>query len=153
MGLFDRQATSPEMKKVMADIAQAEQDIQQRIFQLGQKCYEKIKDKPDTDPELYALADIINKLDQNRRSFYENKLRIEGKMMCANCGAEIPYGSVYCSMCGKRADVKEGGETSATGQAASGKKCAKCGTVLEEGTMFCTGCGTPVNQEEDGNVL
>lgn len=147
MGLFDRQTVSPEMKKAMADIAQAEQDIQQRIFQLGQKCYEKIKDDPKADPELYALADIINKLDQNRRSFYENKLRIEGKMMCANCGAEIPYGSVYCGLCGKRADTKEDG-ADAAGAPHSGRKCAKCGTALEEGTMFCTSCGTPVAQED-----
>ncbi len=151
MGLFDRQATSPEMKKVLADIAQAEQDIQQRLFQLGQKCYEKIRDNPEADPELYALADIINKLDQNRKSFYENKLRIEGKMMCANCGAEIPYGSVYCSVCGRRAGTKEGGDVAA-GQAATGKKCVKCGTILEEGAMFCVGCGAPVGRE-DGNVL
>ena len=73
-------------------------------------------------------------------------------MMCANCGAEISYGSVYCSVCGRRADIKEGGEVSAPGQAASGKKCVNCGAVLEEGAMFCTGCGTPVNRGE-ANVL
>lgn len=145
MGLFDRQTVSPEMKKVLADIAQTEQNIQQRIFQLGQMCYEKIKANPNSDPELFAVADIINKLDQNRKSFYENKLRIEGKMMCANCGAEIPYGSVFCSVCGKKANTKENSETVAAEQAAANeKKCVKCGAILEEGSQFCTSCGTSV---------
>lgn len=145
MELFDRQQASPEMKKVLEDIAQVEQDIRQRIFQLGQMCYEKMKSNPNSDPELVAMTDIINKLDQNRKSFYENKLRLEGKMMCANCGAEIPYGSIYCNACGKKANVREDGEADAPKQEISGKTCTKCGAALEDGSRFCMNCGTPVD--------
>ena len=30
--------------------------------------------------------------------------------MCANCGAVIPYGSIFCNICGKKASEKQKSE-------------------------------------------
>lgn len=141
MKWFGGEKEITEMDRVMGNIAQVESELQQKIFQLGQLYYEKNKDKIDPQSEYFALMDIINKLEQNRKGFYKNKLRLEGSMMCENCGAVIPYGSMYCNICGKRADEKqEGGAEPATSE----KRCRNCGEVLSEDSLFCTVCGTKV---------
>lgn len=129
-----------EMDRVMESIAQTEEDIRQKIFELGQKYYEENKDKKEIEAPYSKLVDQIIKLDQNRKGFYKNKLRLEGQMICENCGKIIPYGSVYCSECGKKADEKQ----ESTGEADSGLKCKKCGTSLNPGSQFCVSCGAPV---------
>ncbi len=64
-------------------------------------------------------------------------------MMCENCGAIIPYGSVFCNQCGKKADEvsdNPGKPETYTENA----KCRQCGAALEEGSQFCMSCGAKV---------
>lgn len=134
-----------EMDRVMENIAQSEAEIQQRIFQLGQLYYEdnKGKEKGDIEEKYFTLIDLINKLDLNRKGFFKNKLRLEGQMLCENCGSVISYGSVYCNVCGKKADEKQEDEAAASMED-SGKRCGTCGAKLEEDSLFCTSCGAKV---------
>ena len=134
-----------EMDRVVENIAQSEAEIQQRIFQLGQLYYEdnKGKGKGDIEEKYFTLIDLINKLDLNRKGFYKNKLRLEGQMLCENCGSVISFGSVYCNVCGKKADEKQEDET-VTSADDSGKRCSACGASLEEDSLFCTSCGAKV---------
>lgn len=133
-----------EMDRVMESIAQSEAEMQQRIFQLGQMYYDENKDKgkEDIEEKYYTLIDLIRKLELNRKGFYKNKLRLEGKMQCENCGSVIPYGSVYCSICGKKADEKQEGDP--VNMSVSVGKCKVCGADLEEDSLFCTSCGAKV---------
>lgn len=151
-----------EMERVMENIAQVEGEIQQKIFQLGQAYYNDHKADENGDEKYFPFIDMINKLDQNRNGFYKNKLRLEGNMMCANCGAIIPYGSTFCNVCGKKADERQGGGNSNDAGAADNsyvagmgaaaapvsnageRKCTGCGAVIEPGSMFCTYCGQKV---------
>lgn len=142
MAIFKNTKEPTEMDKVMENIAQVEGEIQQKIFQLGQLYYASHKDNFEGNPQYDTLVDLINKLDQNRKGYYKNKLRLEGYMMCENCGATIPYGSMYCNVCGKKADEKQGDTEPAVN--ANAPKCAKCGALLEEGSAFCTACGAKV---------
>jgi len=125
-----------EMDLVMENITRVDDEIQQKTFQLGQVYYEEHKE--DSKDKYYDLINAITKLDYNRKSFYKNKLRLQGQMMCESCGAVLPYGSVFCSACGKRADEKQ--ENGVSGNA-GGKRCAKCGAAVETGSLFCTVCG------------
>lgn len=134
-----------EMDRVMENIAQSEAEIQQRIFQLGQLYYEdnKEKEKGNIEEKYFTLIDLINKLDLNRKGFFKNKLRLEGQMLCENCGSVISYGSVYCNVCGKKADEKQEDEA-VTSMDDSGKRCSACGASLEEDSLFCISCGAKV---------
>lgn len=125
-----------EMDMVMENIVQTEEELRQKIFQLGQMFFDDHKNDDNPSDRYYGIIDQINKLDQNRQGFYKNKLRLEGKMICVNCGAAIPYGSIFCSFCGKKADEKQTG--------ADALKCSKCGAELEEGSLFCVSCGAKV---------
>ena len=77
---------------------------------MGEMFYQanKEKDQGEVDEQYYAVIDLVNKLEQNRRGYYKNKLRLEGQMMCEHCGAVIPYGSMFCNVCGQRADGQAG---------------------------------------------
>lgn len=142
MKFFNSSKEPTEMERVKENIAQVEAQIQQRIFELGQLYYEKHKNNIENNDEYSAIVDIINKLDQNRKGYYKNKLRLEGQMLCENCGSTIPYGSMYCSVCGKKADEKQNDAEVVVN--ANVPKCAKCGEPLEEGNAFCTACGAKV---------
>lgn len=145
MKLFNSRRESAEMSMVMDSIAKTENDIQQKIFQLGKMYYaeNKNKDAESIGQKYYDAIDFIRKLEENRKGFYKNKLRLEGQMQCENCGSIISYGSVFCSVCGKKADEKseDDGIVSA---GAENLKCRNCGAVLEAGSLFCSACGEKV---------
>lgn len=143
MDILGRKPQSAEMRQIIKNIASVEEEIQEKIFQLGQMYYEKNKDNKEIEPDFYAQLDLITKLDENRKSFYMNKLRLEGKMMCANCGTVIPYGSIFCNVCGKKANEKQ--ESEAVGEENSIRICAICGAKLDEDSMFCEMCGNRIS--------
>nr|WP_297864466.1 zinc ribbon domain-containing protein [uncultured Acetatifactor sp.] len=136
------QRESPEMRMALDNIAQVDREIQQKIFQLGQAYYEENKAKEEGElEEKYApFVQMVKKLEENRKGYYKNKLRLEGLMMCENCGVTISYGSVFCNQCGKKADEKseDGGMPVNVPET---PKCSQCGAVLKEGSLFCTSCG------------
>ncbi len=147
MKLFKNKQQPAEMQQIMQNIAKTEEEIQEKLYQLGVEYYERNKDNKEIDPDLYARLDVITKLNENRKSFYMNKLRLEGKMVCANCGAVIPYGSVFCNVCGKKADEKqEGGNMSKRDNV---RTCSVCGAELEKGDLFCIQCGNKISKEEE----
>lgn len=145
---FLGQKETSEMSRVMQNIAQVEGEIQQKLLQLGQMYYADHKDSNAGEEKYDTVIAIVRKLDQNRNGFYQNKLRLEGKMMCMSCGAVIPYGSRFCCMCGKKADEKQGNAGMDAGAGldmeADVRRCANCGAVLEADSMFCTSCGQKV---------
>lgn len=106
-GIVKQSPEQGEIKRVTANMAQTEMQIQQKFTQIGQLFYMNNVNKEGVEQQYADLIEEIRKLDENRKGFYEHKLRLEGNMMCVNCGEIIPYGSVYCSQCGKRADRKE----------------------------------------------
>lgn len=91
---------SPELEQAKRNLAQAENELQQKLLQLGQMYYVAHKDDTDT-AEFSDVVSMVKKLDSNRISFYQNYLRLQGNMMCIHCEAVIPYGSCFCNVCGK----------------------------------------------------
>ena len=96
-----------EIERVIENMSQIEVQIQQKFTEIGQYFYMTHTDSEELDDKYKELVEAVRKLDENRKSFYSHKLRLEGNMKCVNCGEIIPYGSIYCSVCGKRADQKE----------------------------------------------
>ena len=138
-----------EIERVEQDLANAEEALQEKLFQLGQLFYQKHQNDSTLEPEYANMVDMITKLDENRKGFYQNKLRLMGKMMCLNCGEIIPYGSVYCSFCGQKANEKNTSTQNPENQqgAGLGLICSNCGTELEAGTLFCPSCGTKTTEK------
>lgn len=93
-----------EIERIEQNMAQIDVNIQNTFRQIGFMFYRENNENAQVEEKYGNLIEMIKKLEQNRKSFYANKLRLEGNMMCANCGEIIPYGSVYCSKCGGLAD-------------------------------------------------
>lgn len=144
MEFFKSQKQPTEMERVMANLTQAENDMFQKINQLGQLYYENHKNDTDgLDEEYASLIKTIIKLDENRKGFFNYKLRLEGAMLCVNCTSAIPYGSVYCPICGKKSMEKEEGTI---GEDTSiGDVCNKCGKTNPPNSAFCAECGNKLN--------
>jgi len=144
-GAFKHEPT--ELERVEANIAQVEAEMKQRMMQLGQMFYRDYQNRENVEADYKVIMDMIGKLDENRKGFYNHKLRLEGNMVCVNCGQIIPYGSVFCANCGKRADVKEDGakDEIQTDGMPEEKVCSKCNTVFKNPeAKFCAVCGTPI---------
>ena len=148
-GKFKHEPT--EIERVQANITQVEGQIQQCMLKIGQMYYRDNQNRFDIDQNYRDIIDMIIKLDENRKGFFAHKLRLEGNMACVNCGRIIPYGSVFCSECGKRADVKEqeSQENYSCEINVECKVCPSCNTTYTDGdTKFCTNCGTQLGQED-----
>lgn len=102
-----KQQEPTEIERLQQNMAQMETEIQQEFIRLGSMFYRDNLSNDQLEENYRDIIERVKKLDQNRKGFYAHKLRLEGNMMCVNCGEIIPYGSVYCSKCGKRADEKE----------------------------------------------
>lgn len=96
-----------EVERVLQNIREAENLIQQKQLELGQLFYLENKDKTGLADKYQIIMDDIMKIDENRKGYLTQKLRLEGNMQCVNCGEIIPLGSVYCSFCGKNTTQKE----------------------------------------------
>ena len=82
---------SPEMRQAKENLAGAESALRESIFRLGQTYYMAHKD--DAAGDYADQVEMVRRQEENRRGFYQNVLRLEGKMMCENCGTIIPFGS------------------------------------------------------------
>lgn len=142
MGLFGNKQPD-EMAQVEQNINQVEMDIQNKIFEMGQHFLNENRDNANLDEYYVKTIDFIKKLEQNRKGFYANKLRLQGLMMCQNCGTVIPFGSVFCSACGNKADERVEGANITEEQDAqkTEKVCSKCGAKAESDAGFCALCG------------
>ena len=144
-GKFKHEPT--EIERVQANISQTEMQIQRKLTQIGQMYYQDNLYAVSIEPKYRQLIDEVNRLDENRKGFFAHKLRLEGNMACANCGKVIPYGSVFCPFCNKRADVKEMQEPVMIQPQMStvGKTCVSCGTICTDAdSRFCITCGSPL---------
>ena len=58
----------------------------------------------------------------------------EVMMICPNCRAAVPEGSVFCPKCGSKIEVKPAAK-------AEPRICPKCGSTVSEDALFCGKCG------------
>ncbi len=154
MGLFDRLNLN-DISSKLNDIAQSaidqgsnfvgstksnfrlgdlEKQLSKLYAELGKKYYEQIKDAPAQEDQgtVTQIKDLLAQVEIEKAE----ARRLNGMLLCPNCGSDVPAGTVYCSKCG--AVVPQPGVVSSV-------KCPGCGASLPAGTQFCTSCGTNVS--------
>lgn len=127
------------IEAITDNIRKEEQRLQEKIFQLGQLYYLQHKNFTDEPEEYRNLINLITDSDQKRKALYQNKLHLEGKEMCMNCGSIVPYGSAFCCSCGKSIEKKEPDEV-------VGAVCMKCGKINPMESGFCSNCGAELEK-------
>lgn len=139
MGILDNLTKKTPLTQAKENIDFMDNQIQHKYLALGRSMYQNYK-KGINDLSLYQ--EDLKRLERdeiNRASYYANWLQLQGLMECANCQSKIPFGSVFCSSCGKKASEKSdnGGN-----KLVSANSCKNCGAEMEADAMFCTSCGT-----------
>ena len=146
MGILDDLGVGKKnvpLEKARQNMLFMEQQFQNLCRSLGLLVYEKSEQGEENTPAYQELLHKIKRTKANHESFYANWLQLQGLMRCANCYKEIPYGSVFCSNCGKKAGVREGEESNAGAVVMAEKEhCQNCGAEMEADAAFCTSCGT-----------
>ena len=125
----------------MADIARLNNTISEKkkrmmadLTTLGEKYYAAHRDDPDA--ELSEFIAAIVALEAEIHQCEEEIKQIKGVTKCPGCGADVPLGAAFCSVCGRPAEqpapvIPEGM-----------RECPHCHKPVPAENKFCTGCGT-----------
>lgn len=115
-------------------ISDKKKQIAANYSALGEAYYAAHKD--DANPEQSRFVFAIKALfDDIERA--ENEIKqIKGVVKCPTCGADIPLGAAFCSVCGTVTP-----EQTKAAAPAGIRTCPQCGKPAAEGNKFCTGCG------------
>lgn len=128
----------------MAEVGRLESAIKQELqkmndayFQLG-KAYVGLH-PIDYEDDLAYLVTAITDSEQKVTSLRQQVREIKGITVCANCGAEVPVNTVFCSTCGTPMP-----RTAYNADTENKVRCTKCGNYVPKNMRFCTSCGGPM---------
>lgn len=133
-GVAQSSRNAVDIAKLNSAVSDKKKQIAQAYSAIGEKYYELHKDS--AEEELSALVSNVNQLFAEIHDC-ENQIKtIRGVAKCANCGADIPTGAAFCSVCGAPAPEPE------RPAAPEGtRECPNCHKFVPVGNKFCTGCG------------
>ena len=119
-------------------IAEEKRQIESLYSQIGELYYESSQAGEENDEALNKLCLAVTSANERIAKHNEEIREIKGVKKCSDCGADIPLASVFCGVCGKKAE--EQAETPEP-SAAEKRFCTNCGAELSDGLAFCTTCG------------
>lgn len=126
-----------ESSKINSMISDEEKKITDTYCKLG-KLY--VASHPDDYEDTFAEM-IASICEANERvAEYRKRLQdLKGIIRCAKCGAEVPNGAAFCSICGEPIPkIQEAVDVRNL------VKCDSCGAFVRKGMRFCTACGKPM---------
>lgn len=138
-GVAQQTKNLTEIARLTSVIDTEEKMVAQSYTQIGKTYYENHKNDPDA--ECAAQIALVNKSLKKIAQWREQIQRIKGIVKCPQCGAEIPYGSQFCGVCGTKIVRPE-----AAPAAASVRRCPSCGAEAAATDRFCNKCGKPLPQ-------
>ena len=138
-GVAQQTKNLTEIARLTSVIDTEEKMVAQSYTQIGKTYYENHKNDPDA--ECAAQIALVNKSLEKIAQWREQIQRIKGIVKCPQCGAEIPYGSQFCGVCGTKIVRSE-----AAPAAASVRRCPSCGAEAAATDRFCNKCGKPLPQ-------
>ena len=99
-GVAQQTKNLTEIARLTSVIDTEEKMVAQSYTQIGKTYYENHKNDPDA--ECAAQIALVNKSLEKIAQWREQIQRIKGIVKCPQCGAEIPYGSQFCGVCGTK---------------------------------------------------
>ena len=124
-----------EINRINSQISANEEQINNAYFQIG-KLFVSIYGR-NCSSEFSGLISTIAELENQNEELKKKIQKIRRVQHCTNCGAEVPEGVAFCSVCGNRMENYVENQSSEL-------RCLKCGMPLREGLRFCTSCGRAV---------
>lgn len=136
-----------DVTRLHAAISEAEKLAANQHLQIG-KLYAQLH-QDDYEEAFAGLFQILTAAEEKIRGCRKQLQEIKGVRICADCGAEVPPGSIFCSSCGTTMPKLPEPEVR------DFVICKGCGAELEKGLRFCTSCGKAIEETpsaEEGGV-
>ncbi|MGN0297782.1 MAG: zinc-ribbon domain-containing protein [Lachnospiraceae bacterium] len=96
-----------DITKLKVQISSEERKIQDLYIKIGKAFYEANPSSEMYAEEIAAITESMKTIARCKEEVAKKK----GVLVCDKCGAENPVGSVFCSVCGEKYEVKETEET------------------------------------------
>lgn len=120
-------------------ISSKERAITKLYTEIGRAYYEHHKDDPSAE-ELQLVSEV-SKLCGEIEKCQETIKKIKGVAKCPSCGADVPAGSLFCSVCGKKMPpVSEPAKAEP-----QTKICPNCHANVSGSSAFCVFCGAKID--------
>ena len=130
-----------EIMKLNSAISDEEKNINNSFYQIGKLYYET--HTADHEAQFNEMFEFIVGATA-RIEEYKNRINVlKGMVSCPSCGAQIPAGTAFCSVCGKPMP-----SAPAPSQPENTVKCPACGSYEPKGMKFCTKCGNSLANAE-----
>ena len=121
-------------------ISEEEKKINGLYQEIGKKYVEQYGAAPAEDLKEYV--DQVYASKEKIAEYQEKVTELKGITRCPSCGAEVPNGAAFCSVCGAKMEEKPANPA----EPADTLHCTSCGAVISPGSKFCTSCGKPVER-------
>ena len=136
-GVAQQARNTADIARLNSAISEKKKLIAADMAALGERYYAAHKDDPSA--ELSDLVSAINSLNEEIHRCEEEIKQIKGVTKCPGCGADVPLGAAFCSVCGKPAEqpapvIPEGM-----------RECPNCHRPVPAENKFCTNCGTKMD--------
>ncbi|MBQ8184236.1 MAG: zinc ribbon domain-containing protein [Lachnospiraceae bacterium] len=128
--------------KLNVQIAEEEKKLNGFYCQLG-KLY-AMAHPEDYEENFASVMSLIIESEQKIKECRTQIHDIKGVVRCEKCGADVPKGAAFCTVCGSPVavpDLPTTGQPEAAEGAPEKQFCPGCGNVISKGARFCTSCG------------
>ena len=99
-GVAQQTKNLTEIARLTSVIDTEEKMVAQSYAQIGKTYYENHKNDPDA--ECAAQIALVSKSQEKIAQWREQIQKIKGIVKCPQCGADVPYSSQFCGVCGTR---------------------------------------------------
>ena len=123
------------MTKINGAISDEEKKIENLFYQLGRAYFDACSETPHEAVTGFvaAIKNSLALIDEYKEQIKE----IKGVANCPGCGAEVPFTSAFCNVCGTRMPAR----AMAQSIPENSVKCPSCNSFVPMGYKFCTSCG------------
>lgn len=150
-GVAQQTKNLADIARLNSTISEKEKQIAQLHSSIGTQYFDHHKDDATCEfvEQVSAISALLSEIDQCKESIKQ----IKGVTKCPHCGAEIPAGSVFCNICGTKADTGVEIPKAENNDSISNQKiCKTCGSIIPDENIFCSQCGTKYVDDHEEKV-
>ncbi len=133
---FQKGKEFSDAARLNAQISEEQAKINNLYYQIG-KLYVTVH-RADNEEMFRGMIASIDEAENNIQQWKATVEELRGVQRCEKCGAEVPRGAAFCSVCGNPMAAQ------ASAVPEGFVQCMNCGAQVRKDMLFCTTCGKPM---------
>lgn len=134
---FQKGKELSDAARLNAQISEEQAKINNLYYQIG-KLYVTVH-RADNEEMFRGMIASIDEAENNIQQWKATVEELRGVQRCEKCGAEVPRGVAFCSICGNPMAAQQ-----ASAVPEGFVQCMNCGAQVRKDMRFCTTCGKPM---------